>query len=189
MSDGTNKPKTPWEFPELAAIAVLVSFVSLFASAMIRLWLSGSLYGRGVWPWVQNVGQWVTYSITALLLGGVGVCWWHCARWTSNPPLSSSRTFAITHIRRVRTLSNLLRASTVIAAIGALATLASELFTNEPYLGASFTVRAGATEILDAVSVIVFALVGFVVSGQVTAAATVHLNSVTDDSAVSREAQ
>ena len=130
-----------------------------------------------------------TYSITALLLGGVGACWWQCARWTSNPPLPSSQTSTITHLRRVRMLSNLLRVSTFIAAIGALATLASELFTNEPYLGASFTVRLGATEILDAVSVIVFALVGFVVSGQVTAAATGYLNSVADDSAVSRAAQ
>jgi hypothetical protein len=181
VSDGADNRRAAWEFPELVALAVLTSFVCLFADNLVKLWLLGSAVGPGVWSWVAYLGQWVSFPVTALLLGAVGICWCRRVQWTDNPPVSPSRTTRFAHVRRLRALSQLLKAAIVLATLCSLATLASDLFTNPPYAGPSFSFKLDMSALLDTISVIVFALLGFTGSNQVIAAATAYLNSVPGD--------
>lgn len=177
MSDRVADRRPTWDFPELVVLAVLTSYVCLFFDTLIRFWLLGFV-GEGVWSKVVYLGQWVSFSVAAMLLAAVGVCWWRCSEWSGEPPNSPNHAALLTHMRRVRMLSQLLRAATGLATICALAILASVVFTNSPHGGFSVDARLDVSGLLEAASVIVFAPIGFKGSSRVVIASSAKLNSV-----------
>lgn len=170
--------RTEWDFPELVVLAVLTSYVCLFADTLIKFWLLGAFVGQGVWSRVVYLGQWVSFPVTALLLAAVGVCWWRRSQWSDDRPTSPNHAAMLAHIRRVRMLSQLLRVATGLAIICALAILASVISTNPPHAGLSVDMRLDVSGLLDAISVTAFALLGFKVASRVATGASAHPTSV-----------
>ncbi len=176
MSDAVADESPRWDFPESVVLAILISYVCLFVDTLIKFWLLGNFVGLGVWPKVMYLGQWVSYSVAATLLAAVGVCWWRCSHWPEEPATSPNRSAVLTHVRRVRMLSQLLRGATGLATVCALSTLASLVFTNPPHGGFAFDARLDLSGLLEAASAIAFSLLGFKASSRIVIATTTQLN-------------
>jgi hypothetical protein len=166
-----------WNFPELVVLAVLTSYACLFLDTLVKFWLLGSFVGSGAWSHVVYLAQWVSFPVTALLLAAVGVCWWRCSQWSREVLTSPNHAAILTDVRRVRVLCQFLRASTGLATICALVILASVIFRNPSHAGLSVDAKLDASGLLEAASVIVFALLGFKGSSRVVKAASAQLNS------------
>ena len=106
ITDDTGPAPPSWEFPEIAAVVVLVAVGLLalggLATGLATVWqqrlpgfnrvLAGRAVGLG--------GGWANVPLAGVLLGVMGVCWWTQRRWKPRLDNPSQGIIAAIHIGR-----------------------------------------------------------------------------------------
>jgi hypothetical protein len=136
-------PVPRWEYPEVAALVVLVA-VAVLATGGLATGLAMSL-GRGV-PFnrfftgraIELGSFWASAVLAAVLLGVLGQCWWHLSRWERQRDHSSRSIVAALHVARGRNLVTWLQAAFVLTAIAAICQLVGAIMAG----GGSVTIWA-----------------------------------------------
>ena len=129
-TDDTGPPPS-WEFPEIAAVVVLVA-VGLLVLGGIAAGIAESLrnYGVAAPPEISNQrlgsslavgGDWATTALTAVLLGVMGLCWWNLREKVENDLSAHNLNYALRHIQRWHMIAPWVQAGLIISVLAAIA--------------------------------------------------------------------
>jgi hypothetical protein len=172
-------PDAAWELPELAVIAILASIGLLaIAGAVNGIFYGGQLLGfqgETFWFALLSAVRWVDASTAALVLGGVGVCWWQYGQWTNALRPSDSHA-VLSHVRRLHILTRGLRIAFGLMIVASIAGVVAAIVISTSTPGQfSFDFADDSQAVLAALAADVIAVVGFVGASRVFDASSVHL--------------
>ena len=140
-ANGTGPPSARWEFPELAAVVILAS-VGALALGGLATGIAESLQGPSGAPSGfdrQVVGYsitfgtlWASFVLAAILLGLMGVCWWHLGEWEQESEVDQTpqeRAEALGHASRTLNIVIWVQAALVLVAAGAISGLVGAILS------------------------------------------------------------
>lgn len=136
--DDAREPPVDWEVPEIAAIAILVA-VGLLVLGGLATGIAASAgapaaFGPGAeavatGSAIQVGAVWAEPMLAIVLLGVLGVCWWHVDAW-SGAVSDADRAEAAGHILRGRKIARWVSVALVLTLAGSVALFAGLLLTN-----------------------------------------------------------
>jgi len=172
-------PDGAWELPELAVVAILVSFGLLaIAGAIFGIFFNGRLLGfrsNEIWVAVEYAVRWVNATTAALLFGATAICWWQYGQWTT-ASRAVDDSAVVAHVRRLQQLTRWLRIAFGLVIVASVAGAVASIVVSNGSPGLLTSDWTNDTQaILTALAADVIATVGFVAAARVVNASSVHL--------------
>ena len=177
-TDRTGPSPPRWEFPEVAAVVVLAA-VGVLALGGLATGIARSTQGgtAGGLPGRVYVGTsvlfgslWASFVLAAVLLGLIGLCWWHLGEWepaSEDEESSHGTAEALGHASRTRSIVVWVQVALVVTAAGAISELVGALLETVGSGGAArwaADFNAGA----NALAVLAMAVTGVVLGRRLT---------------------
>jgi hypothetical protein len=135
-------PRSPWELPEIVAVAVLVAFALLVVGGLVTGILAGTAQ-NGPSPGNQLIGlslqygtEWAEPLLAVVLLAVLGLCWWQFQTWADVTETTSDDEQAFDaqgHIHRARQITIWTQAALGLTALGSVALFAGGVLSATGY--------------------------------------------------------
>lgn len=136
--DDARQPRVDWEVPEVAATVILVA-VGLLVMGGLATGIAAAAgapdaFGPGgraltAGSSIQLGAVWAEPLLAIVLLGVLGVCWWHVDAWSG--ALNDIEPAEVAaHIRRGQQIALWVNAALVLTLVGSVAIFAGLLLTN-----------------------------------------------------------
>jgi hypothetical protein len=128
--------KVDWEVPEIAAIVILTAVGILIlgglATGIAAAAGSQGAFGPGAGDVlagasIQVGAEWAEPVLAIVLLGVLGLCWWHVSAWSGVPDHAPSQVAS--RIRRARQIARWANGTLLLTLAGSIALLVGEVLT------------------------------------------------------------
>lgn len=131
-----STPQADWEVPEIAAVVILTAVGILIlgglATGIAAAVGSPGAFGPGAGDVlkgasIQAGAEWAEPLLAIVLLGVLGLCWWHVSAWSDMSDHAPSQV--VSHIRRGRQIARWVNGTLLLTLAGSIALLAGEVLT------------------------------------------------------------